>query len=163
VADAVLELAPGLRVAWDELATARERVATEGDPAWRIDPSSPIRDVAAVRVLTVATDAGDLLLLAGARPAGAPGHDAERPNAVLVRASGEVTVFEEALLSTQTRARGEVARTGLELYAQGEDYPVRGAGDTQVAFRSPSGVETALQAFRLDGEPARARFDVLRP
>ena len=64
-----LEPAPGVRVEWTD-AVEPER------PSWRL--TAPIPDgYAALRVLTATLDDGAVLVLAGARPAGAEGHDQE--------------------------------------------------------------------------------------
>ena len=162
---AALELAPGVRIAWDDLETARVAAGSEAQAAaWRLE-GELAPSLSTLRVLTVATHDGGLLLLAGARPADAGGHDEENPQAVLIRPSGEVTAFEEALLSTQYGADGSVQRVGLELYAEGDDYPVRGAGDVQAASAAAEGPyrrESTRLAFRLDGETGSATLDVVR-
>ena len=83
---------------------------------------------------------------------------------MLVSRSGEVKPIEEALVSTQYAASGRIERVGLELYAEGDDYPVRGAGDVRRAtageednFRR----EQAWLDFRLDGEAGDAILDIL--
>ena len=73
-------------------------------------------------------------------------------------------VIEEALLSTQYSANGAVERIGLELYGEGDDYPVRGAGDATRIFASEEGTgrrEQAFLKFRVDGERGIAILDIL--
>ena len=161
-----IELAPGITIAWDDLERTRADLAAKEPSAnWRLEGElGP--DHHAVRVLTGATGKGELVLLAGARRADAGGHDAENPRAVLVSRSGEVRPFEEALVSTQYSGSGRIKRIGLELYAAGDDYPVRGAGD---ARRAIAGEEDSIRReqawldFRLDGEPGDAILDILYP
>jgi hypothetical protein len=161
---AVMELGPGLRVAWADLDSIRASLRSDPPSAlWRLDGSLG-DDHTAVRVLTGATSEGELLLLAGARPSDAGGHDAESPQAVIVSRSGNVAPIEEALLSTQYSANGTIERVSLELYREGDDYPMRGAGDTTRSSAADEGElrhEQAILEFKLDGEPGTAILDVL--
>jgi len=159
-----MDLAPGLQVSWDDLEAIRSGLGSD-EPAslWRLEGDLGANH-AAVRVLTGATRKGALLLLAGARPEGAGGHDAENPQAVIVSRSGEVEKIDEALLSTQYAADGAIERFGLELYGEGDDYPVRGAGDATSTSAADEGTvrrERALLEFRLDGEAGTAVLDIL--
>ena len=161
---AVLELAPGIRVAWDDLDQTRADLsAGEPSASWRLEGELGAGHTA-IRVLTGSAGKGTLLLLAAARPDEADGHDAENPRAVLVSRSGETKAIEEALVSTQYSANGQIERLGLELYAEGDDYPVRGAGDARRATASDEGAlrhEQAWLDFRLDGEVGDAILDIL--
>lgn len=161
-----IEVAPGLNVVWDNLEQARADLAAQEPSAhWRLDGDLGAGHTA-LRVLTAAAGKGPLLLLAGARPADAHGHDAENPRAVLVSRSGDLRPIEEALLSTQYSANGRIERIGLELYAAGDDYPVRGAGDVRRAATGEEDVHRREQAwldFRLDGEPGDAILDTVWP
>jgi hypothetical protein len=161
---AIMDLAPGIRIAWDDLDAIRAGL-TEADSStpWRLEGELGT-DHTALRVLTGTTDKGALLLLAGARPNEADGHDAENPQAVIVSGSGDVKVISEALMSTQFSASGAIERVGLELYGEGDDYPVRGAGDATQTSATEEGElrhEQARLAFRLDGEPGAAILDIL--
>lgn len=160
----VLQLAPGISVAWDDLGRVRSGLAAgEAQSLWRLEGELGSSH-AALRVVTGATRKGSLLLLAGARPGDADGHDSESPRAVLVSPSGDASALSEALVSTQYSANGQVERVGLELYAQGDDYPVRGAGDVTRATAANEGPYRREQAwldFRLDGESGSAVVDVL--
>ena len=161
---AILEFAPGIAVAWDDLAETRAGLAADEPSArWRLQGELGAGHTA-LRVLTASAGKGSLLLLAGARPGEAGGHDAENPRAVLISDSGEVREIEEALVSTQYSASGAIERVGLELYAQGDDYPVRGAGDVKRVSASDEGASRREQAwldFRLDGEAGDAILDIL--
>lgn len=159
-----LELAPGLRVVWNDVNSSRSALS-RGEVAeeWRLD--GDLGKHSAVRVLTGATTTGALILLAGARPAGAEGHDSEQPRAVIVGPSGALQPMEESLLSTQLSGTGQVERVGLELYAEGDDYPVRGAGDAVGEAEDAGGTpprERTVLDFRLDGERGTAVLDVVR-
>ena len=159
-----IELAPGVRVVWDDLEQARtDLAAQEATARWRLDgdlrPSH-----SALRVLTGAPGNGSLILLAAARPADADGHDTENPQAVLVPRSGDLKPIDEALLSTQYSADGRIERIGLELYAKDDDYPIRGAGDVRRAAAAEKDSlrrEQAWLDFRLDGEPGDAILDIV--
>jgi hypothetical protein len=162
----MLGLAPGIGVAWDDLDRTRAELAAEHPTAeWRLEGDLGAAH-SALRVLTGATGKGSLILLAAARPAGADGHDSESPRAILISSSGEVRAIEEALLSTQYSASGRVERVGLELYAEGDDYPVRGAGDVRRSAAADEGSihrEQVWLDFRLDGEPGDAILDIVHP
>jgi hypothetical protein len=167
VADAAsLELDGGLRVVWDDLAQVRAGLTSaEPSAGWSLDGELGASH-AALRVLTGATSKGSILLIAGARPKDAGGHDAEQPRALLVSGTGEVTAMDESLVSTQYDAAGKVERLGLELYAEGDDYPLRGAGDVTGAETSDDGAlrrERTTLAFRLDGEAGTAILDLVYP
>jgi hypothetical protein len=161
---AALEVAPGIRVAWDDLDQTRADLAA-GEPSasWRLEGQLGAGH-SALRVLTGLAGKGTLLLLAAARPDEADGHDAENPIAVLISRSGEAKALDEALMSMQYSASGRIERLGLELYAEGDDYPVRGAGDARRASASDEGAlrhEQAWLDFRLDGEAGDAILDIL--
>lgn len=160
---ASFDLGPGIKVFWDDLDALRGNLTNAAASAWRLEGHLG-GEYSALRVLTAATEAGTLLLIAGARPAGADGHDAENPQAALISGSGEVTVMEEALVSTQYGANGHVQRATVELYAEGDDYPLRGAGDAANAEASNEGPlrrERAVLDFRLDGEAGTAILEIL--
>lgn len=115
-------------------------------PAWTVEgqPSGLLR--------VVAGRAGErVLVLAAARAARAQGHDEEGVIAVLLEPDKDPTVIEDPLLSMEYAADGSVRRIGLELYPEGEDYPIRGAGVVTG--------EGALD-FRLDGDRGAGAFEV---
>jgi len=160
-----LELAEGLSLSWDpEAARAYAESGETSERTWRLDGSlEPAHS--AIRVLSAATDEGAALILAAARPEGADGHGAEAVTAILLGSKGEVTHFEEALISTQYAKDGSVRRIGLELYEAGEDYPLRGAGDstsTSVADEGDLRNERAELRFRLDGCDGVAVYEILQ-
>lgn len=159
-----LELATGLGLSWDpETARAYAGDGETSERAWRLDGAlEPAHS--ALRVLSAATEDGSALVLAAARPEGADGHDEETITAILVDVKGEVTRFEEALLSTQYAMDGSVRRIGLELYEAGQDYPLRGAGDATSTSASDEGgsrCERAELRFRLDGSHGVALYEIL--
>ena len=161
---ASLELGPGLTVVWEDLDRVRAGLtAEELSSPWRLEGRLGT-GYTALRVLTAATREGSLLLVGAARPEGADGHDSEQPQAVLVSRSGDVKTFEEALVSTQYSASGAIERVGLELYAQGDDYPLRGAGDAIESGATEEGEvrrDRARLDFRLDGKPGHATLEIL--
>ncbi|MEJ7875082.1 MAG: hypothetical protein WKF62_00365 [Solirubrobacterales bacterium] len=158
-----LELEPGLRVTWD---VDEVRAGLNGGDAptlWKMEGALSDRHVA-LRVLTGMSAKGTILLIAAVRPAGADGHDTEDLQAVLIDGTGDVTRIEEALVSTQYAGDGSIGRLGLELYRAGDDYPMRGAGDVEASTRTSLGEHTreeARLAFRLDGEPGTALYEIL--
>ncbi len=159
-----IELAPGIRVAWDDLDQTRTDLAADEPFAqWSLHGELGSGHTA-LKVLTASAGKGSLLLLAGARPDRADGHDAENPQAVLVSGSGELKAIEEALVSTQYSASGAIERVTVELYPEDDDYPVRGAGDVRRASAADEGAlrrEHAWLDFRLDGEVGDAILDIL--
>ncbi|MDQ3728855.1 MAG: hypothetical protein M3355_04640 [Actinomycetota bacterium] len=158
-----VELEPGLRVTWDLDEVRAGLGEGEASTLWRIEGALGAGH-AALRVLTGMSVEGTILLIAATRPADADGHDSEEPQAVLINASGDVTRIEEALVSTQYAADGSIDRVGLELYRTGEDYPLRGAGDTESTAKASHDGHTregARLAFRLDGESGTALYEIL--
>jgi len=156
----------GVRIVWDDLDGLRGSLAApEPSAEWHAE-GELTPGHSALRVLSGATATGSLVLLAAARPENAEGHDAEHPRAVLISPSGEVTALEEALVSTQYEASGQVGRIGLELYAEGDDYPLRGAGDVRSV---PASDESAIHRervtldLRLDGEAGTAILEIVTP
>ncbi len=155
-----IEFDDSLAVEWD-LDAVRE-LSQDSEAPWQVRGSLDGR-FSALRVLTALVPKGSALLLAGARPAGAAGHDSEQPRAVLADERGGFTEFDEALVSTQYSADGSIARVGLELYKPGDDYPVRGAGDVLSPVRCPDSVpptEGAWLDFRLDGDRGVAFYEI---
>jgi hypothetical protein len=166
VAEIALNPAEGLRVVWDPSAVAAlARGEGAGGPSWRLEGSLAPR-FESVRVVSGATDAGGLLLLCAVRPRGAQHHDEDLIAAVVVDPAGESKQISEPLVSTEYAADGSVRRLGLELYSDGDDYPVRGAGDA-AGFTSTEADgerrERAELALRLDGEAGRALYEIVRP
>jgi hypothetical protein len=163
-----VKLAPaeGISVAWD---TDAVRALANGEsrqqPVWRLEgPLAP--GFSALRVVSGATADGTLLLLCAARPEAAAHHDEEAVAAVLVSPEGESEAIEEALVSTEYAADGAIRRLGLELYKEGDDYPVRGAGDvtdTNAASAEAERRDVAELAFRLDGSAGAALYEIVHP
>jgi hypothetical protein len=166
VAEIALAPADGLEVVWDPAAVA----ALAGDGGadaepWRLE-GSLAPGFAALRVISGATPEGSLVLVCAARPQGAEHHDEDLVAAVVVDPDGESQAISEPLVSTEYAADGSVRRLGLELYKEGDDYPVRGAGDTTSSSSSEADGERrerAELAFRLDGATGRALYETVRP
>lgn len=159
-----LEPAPGLRVRWQTEAVGAYPDAGEAlEPAWSLEGAlAPAHS--ALRVLAGATSEGSILLLASARPAGAGAHDAEAVSAAVLDPEGEVTTFAESLLSTEYAGDGSVRRITLELYAEGDEYPLRGAGDAAATESSEEeGVrrESTTLRFRLHGHEGAGLYEIL--
>ena len=123
-------------------------------------------EFSALRVVSAATADGTLLLLCAARPEAAAHHDEEAVAAILVSPEGEPEAVEEALVSTEYAADGAIRRLGLELYKEGDDYPVRGAGDaTDTGAVEAEGArrDGGELAFRLDGSAGAALYEIVHP
>jgi len=162
MADEIALELDGVRVRWDAGAVAAYP-SGEPKPAWALE-GSLTPDHSALRVLSGATADGSILLLAAARPAAADAHDAERIGAILVEAGGNVVAMDEVLLSTEYAGDGAVRRITLELYREGDDYPLRGAGDaesTGTEEREGHRAETATLRFRLDGSEGAALYEIV--
>ena len=158
-----LESAAGLRVIWDrEAAAALAALVAGGDasePSWQLEGSLE-PEFTALRVVTGATAEGALLVLCAARPAGATHHDEDAVSAVFVNSEGDQLEIQDALISTEYGADGAIRRLGLELYPEGEEYPVRGAGD---AVEGDSTGERVRLSFRIDGGEGAALHETVRP
>ena len=154
--------AEGLTVAWDRAAVAALAGTDGGGAPWRLEGELQPR-FSALRVISGATRDGALLFLCAARPAEARNHDEELVSALVVSPEGERHEIEEALVSTEYAADGSIRRLGLELYKEGDDYPVRGAGDaTSTPGAGEGGRAVAELDFRLDGSAGTARYEILR-
>ena len=152
----------GVRVRWDAGAVAAYASA-EPERAWSLEGSLTPKH-SALRVLSGATADGSILLLAAARPAETEAHDSELIGALLVEDGGNVVAMDEVLLSTEYTADGAVRRITLELYREGDDYPLRGGGDaasTSAGERDGHRAESATLRFRLDGSEGAALYEIL--
>lgn len=158
--------AEGISVAWDtDAVRALANDESRQHPAWRLE-GALAPEFSALRVVSGATADGTLLLLCAARPDAAAHHDEEAVVAVLVSPEGEPEAVEEALVSTEYAADGAIRRLGLELYKEGDDYPVRGAGDatdTGAAEADGERRDEAKLAFRLDGSAGAALYEIVHP
>ena len=153
------EPAPGLVVSWDTDALAELASGTPVTRPWTLE-GEPADDRTAVRILSAGLDDGSALVVAAVRQAGEPGHDSELIAGVVVDAEGTTAELEEVLLSTEYDADGRIRRAGLELYREGDDYPVRAAGDALPRDDDPAGPVTLLD-FRMDGRRGRATYEVI--
>jgi hypothetical protein len=157
--------AEGLRVVWDR--TALAALADPGDepnPGWRLEGSLEPA-FTALRVVSGATADGSLLVLCAARPQGAAHHDEESVAAIVADPEGDLSPISEALVSTEYAPDGAIRRLGLELYREGDDYPLRGAGDATKATWSEADGErrdSAQLNFRLDGSEGAALYEIVQ-
>ncbi len=155
----------GLRVEWD---VDRVRALTGGaaERSWRLDGEIDWTRTDALRVLSVAFEDGGLLALAGLRPAGASGHDAEAVGAVLVEAEGAAPVeLERALVSTEYDGAGHVVRIGLELYTNAAERPARASAERQEQAAKEGDrmeSESIPLSFRMDGKRGAGLLEVMR-
>jgi hypothetical protein len=156
VAELRSEPAPGLIVSWDTEALAGLASGAPVGRPWTLE-GEPADD-RAVRILSAGLNDGSALVVAAVRAADAPGHDAELIAGIVVDAEGAATELEEVLLSTEYDADGRIRRAGLEVYREGDDYPLRAAGD---ALPEAGEAEGALLDFRMDGRQGRATYEVV--
>jgi len=114
-------------------ATEAAAVSDEPDEGWSFHASleaDALQGAAVFRLVAVETAEGMIRCIAvGAE--GISGHGEERTEGVL-RAGGEDSPFEEALLSTQYNGDGNPTRIGLELWPEDADQTSRAAA-TRVA------------------------------
>ena len=152
----------GVRVRWDAR-TVAAYASADPDPAWALEGTlAPAHS--ALRVFSGATREGSVLLLAALRPADADAHGDERIGAVLIEAEGNLIGMEEVLLSTEYAGDGAIRRITLELYREGDDYPLRGAGDaigTGAGEREGHRIDSATLRFRLDGSEGTALYEIV--
>jgi hypothetical protein len=169
VSDGRVELELGtpdgpIEVGW-ELAGLRELGLTDGgEPPWSLEgvvaPSSLLRVVSAV------LEDGTAIGFAALRPAAAGGHGDEEVGAFIARDGRDPQPILDARLSTEYDAGGGVRRAGLELWVEESGPPARGAGDresTGEVRRGGLAGEAVRLAFRLDGVPGIADYELLRP
>lgn len=103
--------------------------------------------------------------LASVRPRGAAGHEDEVFSAFLLDA--EATPIDDPRLSTTIDANGRQLRAGLELWVEeeGEQAPLRAAGDVICGTTFDLGelrLDCAFFAWRMEGRSGVGRYDLLR-
>ena len=119
-----------LRIEWD-----REALATlapgpdDAGTVWRLAGELDWDEVDALRVISGRLADSRTLAIAAIRPAGASGHGEEATAGAIDGPDG-LEALEEVLLSTELTDDGTIRRIGLELYRDGDDLPLRVAGDT---------------------------------
>lgn len=145
-----------LRLEWalDAMGAMGGRSSPFALPApWRAEHGLQL-DEARLRVVSAAFEDGMALGLAGLRPPGATGHDAERLSATLFRPGADPIVILEALVSTQFDAEGSVSRLGIEVYETEDSAPLRIAADVgESQTREADGIrnEAVAMEFRVEG------------
>jgi hypothetical protein len=115
------------------------------------------------RTLTAWGPDGTGVALSAVRPAKVKAHDGEAVWAALL-GSGEIVA--DPRLSTTYDAEGRQRRAGLELWVGEEDpYPRRATGEVLCGSTLDLGqlrLDCAFFSWRLDGDEAVGRYDVLR-
>jgi len=109
-------------------------------------------------------DGGGGITLATVRPQGAAGHDDEVAWAVIVR-GGEPVAVQDPRLSTTYDADGRQRRAGLELWLDGEDYPLRAAGEALCGTTLDLGalrLDVAFLRWSAEGREGVGRYDIVR-
>ena len=152
----------GVRVRWDAGAVAAYPSGRAGARlgARRIAGPGPLGAASAIG----GNPDGSILLLAALRPVEADAHGDELAGAVLIEPDGNIAAMDEVLLSTEYAGDGAIRRVTLELYREGDDYPLRGAGDAASAGaeeREGRRVENATLRFRLDGSEGAALYEIV--
>lgn len=108
---------------------------------------------------------GGLLALSAVRPAGVDGHGEEIVTAVLCGPDGAPAEVSETLLSTEYGEDGVQRRATLELWADDEGQPLRGAGTLISAARvQREGLDADLAFFRwtVEGREGLGHYEVVR-
>ncbi len=146
---------PGVAVVWDAASLGSYLDVAEPERAWRLDGELP--PGAALRILGAALEDGSLILAAAVREAGANGH-ADDTIEVLMTGDEDARRAEETLLSTEYDAAGRIRRLGMEIYPEGEDYPVRLAADAA----GDSSDRRATMRVRSDGQAGIGLYEIVR-
>jgi hypothetical protein len=130
--------------------------------------SDPLEGAGRFRHLAVEAAEGSLLLLCSRGDQGAENHSEEKASAWLLDGEGGFSAFDEAMLSTQYRDRGEPTRIGLELWPTGEDQSVRAAAmraaGTRLGGTEPAnpGVTAALLRCSTEGTEGLGSYLIWR-
>ena len=123
-------------------------------------------DAALRRSIGIAFTDGGLLALTAMRPSGSDAHGDEVVAAVLCDPDGAPVEVSEALLSTEYGDDGIQRRATLELWVNGEEGPLRGAGTliSANAVRRP-GLRADIAFFRwgLEGREGLGHYEIVRP
>jgi hypothetical protein len=118
------------------------------------------------RSIGIAFADGGLLALTAMRPSGSEAHGDEEVAAVLCGPDGAPVEVSEALLSTEYGDDGIQRRATLELWVDGEEGPLRGAGTliSASAVRRP-GLHADIAFFRwaLEGREGLGHYEIVRP
>lgn len=116
------------------------------------------------RSVGVWLDGGASVALHAARPAGAPGQDAETTRAWVFDGDRALPV-EAPRVSTVSDVEGRQRRAGLELWVPDEEYPRRAAGELLGGTSLDLGrlrLDCAFLRWRMDGHEGAGRYDILR-
>jgi hypothetical protein len=136
-------------------------------PAVRAHRWGPVGEVSRARLLTVASEQGELLTVAATHAPGAQAHGEELVGAHTTRAgdgSGDDPLpFETVRVSTVFGEDGLPVTAGAELFRPGDELPSRLAGTAagSIAAALP-GTRASLTLFRftLDGVPAFGSYEI---
>lgn len=128
---------------------------THDPPAWdRLD---------AVRSIAALFDRDNAFLALSRRPHGARGHDVEETVAWLLRA-GQPVAIEETRISTVYDGDGRQRSAGLELWIDGEDFPLRLAGSavagSSLQLQSVD-VHAAIFAWRMGDREGSGAYELM--
>ena len=115
------------------------------------------------RTVSAWPGAGYGVALSSVRPSGAA-HAEEPIWAALLDEAGTVRV-DDPRLSTTYDGDGRQRRAGLELWVDGDEYPLRGSGEVLCGSTLDLGalrLDCAFFRWRIEGETGVGRYDVLR-
>jgi hypothetical protein len=111
-----------------------------------------LRDLESIRDISAWFDPAEGLVLTALRPRGGAGHDRDIVSASIFESSGVIPVADPRL-STTYAADGQPVRMSLELWLteneEGEQYPIRAAGEALGARAASTRGGFDVQAFAL--------------
>lgn len=136
-------------------------------PAVRAHRWGPVGEVNRARFLTVASEEGELLMVAAVQAPGAQAHGEELVGAHTTRAGDgggdDPLPFETVRVSTVFGEDGLPVKAGAELFRPGDELPSRLAGTAAGAIAAAlPGTRASLTLFRftLDGVPAFGSYEI---
>lgn len=127
---------------------------------WKGDPTE---GTALLRHLALPGADGSLLVAIAVRPSGAAEHDGELAGAWMLGPGGEVSGFDEALLSTEYDALERPTRAGLELWPADGDLPPARAAGVRMGGVEEEGIAAALMEGSVEGFRGIASYLLWRP
>ena len=161
-----LEVLPGLAVEWEiaALMRAADSPNPAAPPTWSLRGEVDWDQLESLRLVYGAV-AEEALAIVVARPAGAESHADDRVAVAFVHPGGTEGA-EEALLSTEYDAGGEMRRLGIELWLTdrtGKRIAADRSGDAQASVADGLSRQVTPLAVRLGGSSGAGLHELLRP
>jgi len=125
--------------------------------SWAEDPAGD----GTFRHLALERSDGSVLLVVARGDGGTP-HGAERTAGWLLDREGGVSVFGEALLSTQYDEDGRPTRVGLELWREGDEMPPMRAAGTRLGGTEGGGLSATVLRCSSEGSDGLGSYLVRR-